>query len=81
MKPFYGRVLYYLVHEHANEKHMLAYVHNAYDVRQELYGLQTFKKFSAKEFINVSTIKRCVAFFKIGALSYVLEKPEELLVD
>jgi len=60
---------------------MLAYVHNAYDVCQELYGQQTFKKFSAKEFINVSTIKRCVAFFKIGALSYVLEKSEELLVN
>jgi len=82
MKPFYGRVLYYLVHEYANEKYMLAYVHNAYDVRQEEpYGLRTFRKFSAKEFINVSTIKKCVAFFKIGAVSYVLEKPEELLAD
>ncbi|CAG8612899.1 466_t:CDS:2 [Ambispora gerdemannii] len=81
MKPFYGRVLYYLVHEYTNKKYMLAYVHNAYNVRQELYGLRTFKKFSAKEFINVSTIKKCVAFFKVGSLSYVLEKSEELLAD
>jgi hypothetical protein len=75
MKPFYGRVLYYLVHNYANEKHMLAYVHNAYNVHQELYELQTFKKFGAKEFINVSTIKKGVAFFEVKGLSYVLEKP------
>ncbi len=81
MRPFYGQVLYYLVHEYADEKHMLAYVHNAYDVRQELYRLKAFKKFGAKEFINVSTIKKCVAFFKVGALNYVLEKSEKLLAD
>jgi hypothetical protein len=81
MKAFYGKVLYYLVHEYANEKHMLAYVHNAYNVRQEPYMLQTFKKFGAKEFINVSTIKKCVGFFKLGTSNYVIEKPDEFLVD
>ncbi|CAG8825858.1 429_t:CDS:2, partial [Dentiscutata erythropus] len=56
---FYGCVLYYLVHEYAGTKYMLAYVHNAQNVTNQLYNLKTFAKFGVKEFIPVSAIRKC----------------------
>ncbi|CAG8856269.1 33458_t:CDS:2, partial [Gigaspora margarita] len=56
---FYGCVLYYLVHEYAGTKYMLAYVHNAQNVNNQLYNLKTFAEFGVKEFIPVSAIRKC----------------------
>ena len=77
MRMFYGRVYFYFLHRYKGEKRKLAYIHNAANVKRASFELQTFQKFGVTEFIDVSTIKCCVGFFKIGLSYYVIEKPEE----
>lgn len=80
MRMFYGRVYFYFLHQYKGEKRKLAYVHNAANVKRVSLGLQTFQEFGVTEFIDVSTIKCCVRFFKVGSSYYVIEKPEETLM-
>ncbi|CAG8722746.1 3879_t:CDS:1, partial [Scutellospora calospora] len=61
IKQFFGRVLWYFVHEHNNATVMLAYVEcaNVLDKKISKFGIKTFYHFGRKEFIDVQAIKRC----------------------
>ncbi|CAG8490431.1 6813_t:CDS:2, partial [Scutellospora calospora] len=76
LDTFYGYVLYYLVHEYAETKHMLAYVHNAQHVTNQLYGLKTFTGFGVKEFISVSTIRKCC--YPLSELNQIINGIESI---
>lgn len=53
---------------------MFAYVHKVDKYEEDNYKQIYFSKFSGFQFIEVIGIDRCVGFFKIGNLFYILDR-------
>jgi hypothetical protein len=53
---------------------MFAYIHKIDKYKEDNYGQIYFNKFSGFQFIEVIGIDRCVGFFKIENLFYILDR-------
>ncbi|CAG8713720.1 19088_t:CDS:2, partial [Cetraspora pellucida] len=71
---FFGRVHFYFHYVFHGKYQLLAYIHNAKNVRKGLYGLCSFEEFGDYEFVDVSRVQRCVGFLKVGKCFYVIDK-------
>ena len=76
-KVFFGNVEYYLIYEFEKETHMLAYIHWADKVNEDTEGIQLFLEYRSHEFIDAYAIDRCIGFFKINRIFYIVDKEEE----
>jgi hypothetical protein len=70
----YGEVEYFVKHEHEGSDRMFAYVRKIDKYEEDNYGQIYFNKFSGFQFIEVVGIDRCVGFFKIENLFYILDR-------
>ena len=70
----YGEVEYFVKHEHEGSDHMFAYVRKIDKYEEDNYGQIYFNKFGGFQFIEVIGIDRCVGFFKIENLFYILDR-------
>lgn len=53
---------------------MLAYIKNVKNARKGPYGIYCFEEFGDYEFVDVSMIRRCVGFLRVGKYFYVINK-------
>ena len=53
---------------------MFAYVHKIDKYEEDNYGQIYFSKFGSFQFIEIIGIDRCVGFFKIRNLFYILDR-------
>ncbi len=53
---------------------MFAYVHKIDKYEEDNYGQIYFSKFGSFQFIEIIGIDRCVGFFKIENLFYILDR-------
>ena len=74
IQEFFGYVEYYLVHEFEGKQYMLAYVRWVRKVFEDNLGLQFFKTIGNTEFIDISVIDRCIGFFSIKNITYIIDK-------
>ncbi|CAG8686113.1 15822_t:CDS:2, partial [Dentiscutata heterogama] len=74
LRQFFGQVQYYFYYVFCGKYQLLAYIHNVRNVQKGSYGLCNFEEFGNYEFIDVSMIRRCVGFLKLGRHSYVIDK-------
>jgi hypothetical protein len=73
-EEIYGEVQYFIAHEYNGLKRMFAYVRKIDKYEEDNYGQIYFNKFSSYQFIEVIGIDRCVGFFKIENLFYILDR-------
>ena len=62
------------MHKHNESECMFAYVRKIDKYEEDNYGQIYFNKFSSFQFIEVIGINRCVGFFKIENLFYILDR-------
>ena len=62
------------MHEHDGLERMFAYVRKVDKYEIDNYGQIYFNKFGGLQFIEVIGIDRCVGFFKIENLFYILNR-------
>ena len=70
----FGNVKYYLLYEFEQEMHMLAYIQWAANVKEDNVGLLSFLEYGSHEFIDAHAIDRCIGFFKINRIYYIVDK-------
>ena len=70
----YGEVEYFIAHEYDGSNRMFAYVRKIGNYNEDNYGQLYFNKFGGFQFIEVIGIDRCVGFFKIENLFYILDR-------
>ncbi len=73
-EEIFGEVEYFIVHKHKESERMFAYVRKIDKYEEDNYGQIYFNKFSSYQFIEVIGIDRCVGFFKIENLFYILDR-------
>jgi len=62
------------MHKHNESECMFAYVQKINKYEKDNYGQIYFNKFGSFQFIEVIGIDRCVGFFKIENLFYILDR-------
>ena len=62
------------MHKYNESERMFAYVQKIDKYEQDNYGQIYFNKLSSFQFIEVIGIDRCVGFFKIENLFYILNR-------
>ena len=72
-EEIFGEVEYYITHEYDNLDRMFAYVQKI-DRYDDDHGQIYFNRYSSFQFIEVIGIDRCVGFFKIENLFYILDR-------
>ena len=72
-EEIYGEVEYY-IHKHNELDRIFAYVRKVDKYEMDNYGQIYFNKFGGFQFIEVIGIDRCVGFFKIENLFYILDR-------
>jgi hypothetical protein len=70
----YGEIEYFVKHKHEGLDRMFAYVRKIGKYEEDNCGQIYFNKFSGFQFIEVIGIDRCVGFFKIENLFYILDR-------
>ena len=73
-KEIFGEVEYFITHKHRESERIFAYVRKVDKYEEDKYGLLYFNKFSGVQFIEIIGIDRCVGFFKIENLYYILDR-------
>lgn len=73
-EEIYGEVEYFIKHMHNEENRIFAYVRKIDNYEVDNYGQIYFKKQSNFQFIEVIGIDRCVGFFKVENLFYILDR-------
>ena len=63
-----------LWHKHNEFEHIFAYVRKIDKYEEDNYWLIYFNKFGSFQFIEIFDIDRCVGFFKIENLYYILDR-------
>ena len=67
-------VEYFIMHKHDELDRIFAYVWKVDKYEIDNYGQIYFNKFGGFQFIEVIGIDRCVGFFKIENLFYILDR-------
>lgn len=62
------------MHKHNESERMFAYIRKVDKCHEDNYGQLCFNKFGSYQFIEVIGIDRCVGFFKIENLFYILDR-------
>ena len=62
------------MHKYNELERMFAYVQKIDKYKEDNYGQLYFNKFGSFQFIEVISIDRCVGFFKIENLFYILDR-------
>ncbi len=62
------------MHKYNESERMFAYVRKIDKYEQDNYGQIYFNKLGSFQFIEVISIDRCVGFFKIENLFYILDR-------
>lgn len=62
------------MHKYNESERMFAYIRKVDECYEDNYGQLYFNKFSRYQFIEVIGIDRCVGFFKIENLFYILDR-------
>jgi hypothetical protein len=70
----FGEIEYFIMHKHNESERMFAYVQKIDKDEEDNYGQIYFNKFGGFQFIEVIGIDRCVGFFKIDNLFYILDR-------
>jgi hypothetical protein len=73
-EEIFGEVEYFIVHKHKESERMFAYVRKIDKYEEDNYGQIYFNKFGSFQFIEVIGIDRCVGFFRIENLFYILDR-------
>ena len=73
-EEIYGEVEYFIVHKYNELDRIFAYIRKINKYETDNYGQIYFNKFSSFQFIEVIGIDRCVGFFKIENLFYILDR-------
>jgi hypothetical protein len=73
-EEIFGEVEYFITHKYNELNRMLAYVRKIDKYEEDNYGQIYFNKFGSFQFIEVIGIDRCVGFFKIENLFYILDR-------
>ena len=73
LQKFYGNVEYYLTYEFDGKIHMLAYIHWAANIKEDV-ELLSFSRYGAYEFIDAFAIDHCVGFFNLNRINYIIDK-------
>ncbi len=73
-EEIFGEVEYFIMHKHNKSERMFAYVRKIDKYYEDNYGQIYFSKFGSYQFIEVIGIDRCVGFFKIENLFYILDR-------
>jgi len=73
-EEIFGEVEYFITHKYNESNCMLAYVRKIDKYEEDNYGQIYFNKFGSFQFIEVIGIDRCVGFFKIENLFYILDR-------
>ena len=73
-EEIYGEVEYFIVHKYNETSRMYAYIQKIDKYQEDNYGQIYFNKFSSYQFIEVIGIDRCVGFFRIENLFYILDR-------
>jgi transcriptional antiterminator len=62
------------MHNYNESERMFAYIQKIDKYEEDNYGQIYFNKFSSYQFVEVINIDRCVGFFKIDNLFYILDR-------
>jgi hypothetical protein len=73
-EEIFGEVEYFITHKYNELERMFTYVRKINKYEEDNYGQIYFNNFSSYQFIEVIGIDRCVGFFKIGNLFYILDR-------
>ena len=73
-EEIFGEVEYFIMHKHNESERMFAYIRKIDKYMDDNYGQIYFSKFGSYQFIEVIGIDRCVGFFKIENLFYILDR-------
>jgi hypothetical protein len=73
-EEIFGEVEYFIMHKHNESERMFAYVRKIDKFEEDNYGQIYFNKFGSFQFIEIIGIDRCVGFFKIENLFYILDR-------
>ncbi|GBB95040.1 hypothetical protein RclHR1_24650002 [Rhizophagus clarus] len=74
VKEIFGEIEYFIMHRYNELERIFAYVRKIDKYEEDNYGLIYFNKFGGFQFIEVIGIDRCVGFFKIENLYYILDR-------
>jgi hypothetical protein len=74
VKTFYAQVNYFLVYKYKDQEKMLANVKWTSEVNEDALGTIFFVGDGSTQFIDVTTIDRCVGFMKLGRKTYIIDK-------
>jgi len=73
-QTYYGQINYYLVYEFMGQKKMLANIKWTNKVSEDMFGTISFMGYGATQFIDITTIDRCVGFMEIRHKTYIIDK-------
>ena len=73
-EEIFDEVEYFIMHKYNESEHMFAYVKKVDKYEEDNYGQIYFNKFSSFQFIEIISIDRCIGFFKIKNLFYILDR-------
>ena len=73
-EEIFGEVEYFITHKYNELERMFTYVRKINKYEEDNYGQIYFNNFSVYQFIEVIGIDRCVGFFKIENLFYILDR-------
>ena len=73
-EEIFGEIEYFIMHEYNGLNRMFAYIWKINKYEEDNYGQIYFNKFGSFQFIEVIGIDRCVGFFKIENLFYILDR-------
>ena len=74
IKEIFGEIEYFITNEYNGISRIFAYVRKVNKYNEDDYGQIYFNKFNGFQFIEVIGIDRCVGFFKIDNLFYILDR-------
>ena len=74
IKEIFGEIEYFITNEYNGISRIFAYVRKVNKYNEDDYGQIYFNKFNGFQFIEVISIDRCVGFFKIDNLFYILDR-------
>ena len=73
-EEIFGEVEYFIMHKHNESERMFAYIRKIDKYMDDNYGQIYFNKFSSFQLIEVIGIDRCIGFFRIENLFYILDR-------
>src|SRR6266487_1476202 len=72
-EEIFGEIEYFIMHKHNESERMFAYIRKIDKYMDDNYGQIYFNKFGSFQFIEVIGIDRCIGFFRIENLFYILK--------